>query len=151
MRALPEVSNKDMLAEFWEVYNSADLVTGHYIRRHDLPILNAELVEWGLDILPSKMTSDTKLDMYKRAGQPATLEHLAAMLEVTGEKYGMSQMMWRKANRLDDPQWVEYAKKRVSSDVALQMEVRDAMLERGLLKSPSMWHSVPGGVIIQEA
>src|SRR5690348_4789906 len=29
-----------MLEQFSEVYAAADLVTGHYIRNHDLPIIN---------------------------------------------------------------------------------------------------------------
>lgn len=148
---LPEVEPKEMLATFWEVYNSADLVTGHYIRRHDLPVLNAALIEYGLPLLPSKMTSDTKLDFAKRSGQPATLGHLGDVYGIDVPKYGMSQQMWRTANRLNDPAALEYTRKRVESDVLLQMNVRDAMIEAGHLKPPSMWHSIPGGLIIQEA
>lgn len=151
VRALPEVNPKDMLMEFWEVYNSADLVTGHYIRRHDLPLLNAGLMEYKLPILPSKQTHDTKLDLARRGGQPATLAHLGELYGIEVPKYGMSQQMWRTANRLNDPGFVEYAKKRVSSDVALQILVREALIEEGVLRPPSMWHSVPGGAIFVEA
>ena len=150
VRALPEVTPEEMLAEFRDAYESADLVTGHYIRRHDLPLVNAGLMEYGMPILPSKKTSDTKLDLARRAGTPATLEHLADMLGVKGKKYGMSQQMWRKANRLTDPEAIEYTKKRVSSDVVLQILVRNELLRLKLLKTPSFWHSVPGGLIVSE-
>jgi hypothetical protein len=145
VRVLPDVEPEEMLAEFRVAYEEADLVTGHYIRRHDLPIVNAGLMEYGMPILPSRKTSDTKLDLARRAGQPATLAHLADMLGVKGEKYGMSQSMWRKANRLNDAEAIEYTKKRVSSDVVLQILVRNELLRLGLLKTPSFWHSVPGG------
>jgi len=151
VRVLPEVTPEEMLHDFVEAYAAADIVTGHYIRRHDLPLVNASLMEYGMDLLPSKKTSDTKLDLAKRAGQPATLGHLGEMLGVKVPKYGMSQKMWRAANRLDDPDAIEYTKKRVTSDVALQILVRNELLKKKWLKVPSFWHSVAGGLIIQES
>ena len=38
----------EMLAGFAELYNQADIVTGHYIRKHDLPVLNGAMLEHGL-------------------------------------------------------------------------------------------------------
>jgi hypothetical protein len=35
-----EAMMHEMLLGFREMYNAADMVTGHYITRHDLPILN---------------------------------------------------------------------------------------------------------------
>jgi len=151
VRALPEVRPEEMLAEFRDVYESADLVTGHYIRRHDLPLVNAGLIEYGLAPLPSKKTSDTKLDLVRRAGQPATLEHLGTMLGIEVPKFGMSQQMWREANRLDNPEAIAYTKKRVSTDVILQILVRNELHRLKLLKAPSVWNSVPRGIIGYEA
>src|SRR6185436_10157697 len=37
-----------MLQFFVNRYNKADIVTGHYIRVHDLPIINGALMEFGL-------------------------------------------------------------------------------------------------------
>lgn len=37
----------DMLTAFRRMYDRADMVTGHYIRRHDLPIINGALLEHG--------------------------------------------------------------------------------------------------------
>lgn len=150
VRTLPDCTPEEMLAEFRDAYEQADIVTGHYIRRHDLPIVNAGLMEYGIPILPSRKTSDTKLDLARRAGQPATLEHLGAMLGIKSPKFGMSQKMWREANRLNSPEAIEYTKKRVSSDVVLQILVRNELLRLHLLKTPSFWHSVPGGTVLDE-
>src|ERR1044072_8614032 len=61
-----ESSARKMFATFVEAYNQADLVTGHFIRAHDLPMINGALVELGMDPLQPKLTSDTKLDLMKR-------------------------------------------------------------------------------------
>src|SRR4051794_15706557 len=55
-----------ILEEFVKMYNEADIVTGHYIRRHDLPIVTTALSEFGMSPLSPKDTSDTKLDLKKR-------------------------------------------------------------------------------------
>ena len=51
-----EASYREMLEAFVAAYNQADMVTGHYIRRHDLPILNGALVEEGMPPLAAKLT-----------------------------------------------------------------------------------------------
>src|SRR4051812_23723135 len=33
-------NESDMLTDFLDAYDRADIVTGHYIRKHDLPLLN---------------------------------------------------------------------------------------------------------------
>ena len=91
---------KRMLERFCEVYAEAGMVTGHYIRKHDLPIINGALMEFGLPGLTEKLTCDTKLDMVKKADIPATQEHLSQMFGVRAAKYHMTQAMWREANRL---------------------------------------------------
>ena len=55
-----------MLQEFVKAYDEAQLVTGHFIRGHDLPMVNGGLMELGLPTLHRKLTSDTKLDLTKR-------------------------------------------------------------------------------------
>src|SRR5687768_13914464 len=57
---------KTMLIAFKARYDAADMVTGHYIRRHDLPIINGALMEFGLPGLGPKLTCDTRLDMHKK-------------------------------------------------------------------------------------
>lgn len=128
----------EMLLRFVTRYNQADLVTGHYIRRHDLPILNGALLEIGLPTLGPKMTSDTKLDMVKKGDIPATQEFLVETFAVGQGKYHMTQTKWREANRLT-PAGIALAEKRVTGDVLDHIAMRDQMLKRGLLGRPRMW------------
>lgn len=128
----------EMLLRFVTRYNQADLVTGHYIRRHDLPILNGALLEIGLPTLGPKMTSDTKLDMVKKGDIPATQEFLVETFAVGQGKYHMTQTKWREANRLT-PAGIALAEKRVTGDVLDHIAMRDEMLKRGLLGRPRMW------------
>jgi hypothetical protein len=134
-----EMSGIDMLTRFVARYNEADMVTGHYIRKHDLPIINAMLMEVGLPGLEPKLSCDTKLDMTKKADLPATQEFLLEALDVPARKYHMTQRDWREANRLS-PEGLHKTRERVASDVRGHMELRLAMLERGLLKGPRVWN-----------
>jgi len=138
----------DMLEIFRERYDQAGMVTGHYIRRHDLPIINGALYELGLPLLGKKLTCDTKLDMFKKSDVPATQEFLLETLQVKDiygkplSKFHMSQSDWREANRLVPKGLVKTAE-RVSSDVYAHMAMREEMLRRGMLRAPSYWN--PGG------
>lgn len=140
--------SRTMLLRFCERYNEADLVTGHYIRRHDLPIINGALYEFGLPLLQPKLTCDTKLDMFKKADIPATQEFLLETLDVRDaygkpfRKFHMSQTNWREANRLTD-KGIQETAERVTSDVYAHMALRKEMLRRGMLRAPSLWN--PGG------
>jgi hypothetical protein len=129
---------EQMLEAFCERYRLADVVTGHYIRKHDLPIINGALVELGLPVLAPKLTCDTKLDMVRKADIPASQEFLLETLGVGEGKYHMTQAKWRKANRLT-PEGIAEAERRVSSDVRDHAEMRAEMLRRGLLRPPKMW------------
>jgi hypothetical protein len=143
-----EDAERAMLTGFAMRYDEADMVTGHYIRRHDLPIINGALYELGLPLLGSKLTCDTKLDMFKKADVPATQEFLLETLhvkDVYGKpigKFHMSQSDWREANRLT-PEGLRKTAERVSSDVYAHIAMREVMLRRGMLRPPSMWN--PGG------
>ena len=129
---------REMLLGFREMYDAADLVTGHYVRRHDLPILNGGYMDMGLPILGPKLTQDTKLDMVSKADIPATQEYLADMLALAERKHHMSQWAWRSANRLTVEGRAK-AEKRVTRDVRQHMKLRVAMLKAGLLKAPRVW------------
>jgi hypothetical protein len=146
VRALGEVSQRKMLQDFVKAYDEAGLVTGHYIRRHDLPIINGALYEHGLPLLSDKLTSDTKLDMFTKADLPATQEYLLELLGTTCPlgiplvKYHMTQPMWREANRLTK-KGIELTKTRATTDVHAHSHMRDDMLARGWLSAPRMWYS----------
>jgi hypothetical protein len=126
----------DALEDFSAAYRAADMVTGHYMRVHDLPIINGALMEYGLLGLPAKLTSDTKLDLRHLSGISKSQESLSATLGIKAPKIHMSQHDWRRANRLEH---VELAEVRCVSDVRQHQELRLALLRRGLLKPPKMW------------
>lgn len=138
----------DLLEKFLVRYDQADMVTGHYIRKHDLPIINGALYELDMPLLDPKLTCDTKLDMFTKADVPATQEFLLETLHVADvyghpvRKYHMSQSDWREANRLT-PEGIQKTKERVASDVFGHMRLREEMLKRGMLRAPRMWN--PGG------
>jgi len=127
-----------MLSKFIERYNEADIVTGHYIRMFDLPQINGAVLEFGLGKLEDKLTSDTKMDLVKKGDIPATQEYLAELFELEHPKIQMSQVKWRKANRLT-PEGIRETFQRVSGDVRQHMELRAVLLEKGLLKGPKIW------------
>lgn len=131
-------SRDEMLLAFLRAYQQADVVTGHYIRRHDLPILNAALLEAGLSTLSSKMTQDTKLDLIKRSDLATSQEALGAMFGLEFPKVQMTQDDWREANRLT-PEGLERTRDRVVGDVQQHKALRLALLREGLLKPPTLW------------
>jgi hypothetical protein len=131
-------SQRKMLRAFREMYEQADGVTGHYIRKHDLPIVNGALMELGLPPLGPKLTCDTKLDLKKRAGISGSQENLAAMLEVPKPKVKMNTATWREANRLT-PEGIEATKARVIGDVVQHKALRRRLIELDLLGPPRMW------------
>lgn len=128
---------EEILTEFVKMYDEADMVVGHYIRKHDLPIINGALMELGMPQLKPKLTHDTKLDMVKKASIPATQEYLCELLGIPFQKVHMTQADWREANRLT-PKGIEATRRRVTGDVLGHMMMRAGMLERGLLRSPSI-------------
>ena len=137
-RLLGEVDGEAILDWFVNLYDQADIVTGHYIRRHDLPIINGSLLELGRAPLSPKLVSDTKIDLRYRTGVSASQESLAAMLGVPAPKVHMTQADWREGNRLT-AKGLEATKKRVVGDVKQHMLMRKALIERGWLRPPSMW------------
>ena len=129
---------EEILDHFVERYNEADIVTGHYIRRHDLPHINGALLELGKPQLQPKLTIDTKMDMYKKQGIPATQEYLGILLNIPAPKIHMTQDDWREANRLT-PDGITKTKTRVEGDVIQHMLMRNEMQKRGLLKAAKVW------------
>lgn len=131
-------TKRQMLERFVSAYDAADTVVGHFIRAHDLPIINGELMEQGMAPLAPKMTHDTKLDMVKRKGISASQENLSRMLGLPAEKAHMSNADWRLANRLL-PEGLALTEVRVRSDVTQNIQMRAEMLKRGMLGPPRIW------------
>lgn len=116
----------------------ADIVTGHYCRKHDLPMLNGAMLERGLPPLPELLVHDTHGDLVRRKDLSASQESLAGMLGLPEPKHHMSQTEWRAANRLT-PEGIAYARKRVVSDVIQHKALRKRLIEAGALRAPRRW------------
>lgn len=136
--ALGQVDAEEMLLGFKRLYDLADGVCGHFIRKHDLPILNGALLELGLPTLGPKLTCDTCLDLVRKKDMSASQESLGEMFGLSHPKEHMSQPAWRKANRLT-PEGIKETRRRVIGDVRQNVALRSAMLARGLLKPPRVW------------
>ena len=127
-----------LLAWFRNLWDEADAVTGHYIRRFDLPILNGALLEHGFPLLTPKLVSDTKGDLVAREGMSASQENLSLMFKLGAKKYHMADYDWRAIARLE-PDAMEECRKRVISDVRQHKALRKALIKAGALHPPRVW------------
>ena len=137
---LGETELPEILRLFVEAYQQADMVTGHYIRGHDLPMINGALMECGMAPLPEKLVQDTKVDLMRLKGLSQSQESLGAMFRLERPKVVMNQSKWRAANRLT-PEGLAEVRQRVTGDVQQHMELRQKLLELGYLAPPTMWRS----------
>ena len=132
-------SRLDMLRAFKKAYDEADMVVGHYIRKHDLPLTNAAMVENGLATLGPKLTIDTRDDLQRWKDVPKSLEYLASMLGVSDGKHHLTAHEWRHANRLS-PDGRGHTYKRVTTDVEVTRNVYKELVKRGLIvRLPKVW------------
>jgi hypothetical protein len=127
-----------MLEMFRAAFDEADMVTGHFIRGFDLPLLDGALMRLGLPALGPKLTQDTKLDLAKTSGLSKSQENLGAMFELKHPKFPMNTALWAESNMLL-PNGIRLAKKRVVSDVEQHIEMRNVMVSRGYLRPPVLW------------
>ena len=137
---LGETKLADILRAFRPVYEQADMVTGHFIRGHDLPMVNGAMMELGMPPLPDKMTQDTKLDLMRSKGISLSQESLGAMLKLEQPKVQMNQAKWRAANRLE-PDGLALVRERVIGDVRQHIELRQRLLDAGYLSGGVKWRS----------
>jgi hypothetical protein len=135
---LGEMELPDMLAAFTRAWDEADLVTGHFIRGFDIPLIQGALTEQRMPTLRDKMTHDTKLDLVRRHGISGSQENIGSMLGLSYPKVGMNQTTWRAANRLT-PDGLEEVRKRAIGDVQQHIEMRAKLLELGYLAAPKKW------------
>jgi hypothetical protein len=133
-----EMAREDAFTIFADVLESAGLVYGHNIRRHDLPMFNAHLLRCGMRTLHPLLTTDTLRDLPSRGGMAASLDNLVSMYGISGKKFKLSQHDWEVANELGEA-GLALTRKRVSSDVRLQERLRKQLLEVGALKPARRW------------
>lgn len=137
---LGETDLIDILRRFVDAFNTADMVTGHYIIGHDLPMVNGALMECGLPPLPDRLVQDTKVHLITAKGISKSQESLGAMFHLDAPKVQMNQSKWRAANRLT-PAGLAEVRQRVVGDVRQHIELRQTLLDRQLLRAPSVWRS----------
>lgn len=135
---LGETDPITMLQAFRAAYEQADMVTGHYIRGYDLPMVNGALTEYQLPVLGDKLTQDTKIDLVRRQGLSGSQENIGTMLKLEHPKVKMDQAKWRDANRLT-PEGIALTRQRVRGDVLQHIEMRRRLLELGYLGTPVLW------------
>lgn len=140
VRLLGEVELPAILREFVSAYNQADMVTGHYITGHDLPMLNGALMECRMPPLRDVLVQDTKTNLMRSKGISLSQESLGAMFRLEHGKVSMNQIKWRAANRLTKEGLAE-VRQRVVGDVRQHMALRRELLEVGYLAPPKMWRS----------
>ncbi len=128
----------DMFRAFLRVYDEADMVTGHYIVKHDLPLLNDHCIRLGFEPLGSKLVQDTMTGFMKVKGLGKGQENLGALLGLDEGKHHMTGTSWRQANTLSDA-GREETRKRVVDDVVQHKALRAVLVERNLLKAPRLW------------
>ena len=140
VRLLGETDLPAILTEFVAAFRLADMVTGHYITGHDLPMLNGALMECRMAPLPDKMVQDTKTHLIRSKGLSMSQESLGAMFRLDHQKVQMNQIKWRAANRLT-PKGLAEVRKRVVGDVRQHILLRRELLAAGYLAAPKMWRS----------
>ena len=137
---LGEAELPDILRAFCAAYEQADVVTGHFILGHDLPMINGALMEFGMPALSDKLVSDTKVHLLRAKGLSKSQESLGAMFHLDHDKVQMNQFKWRAANRLT-PEGLNYVRERVAGDVRQHIALRAKLLEGGYLSGPRLWKS----------
>jgi hypothetical protein len=129
-----------ILQSFVDVYRRADMVTGHFITGHDLPMVNGALMECRMPPLPDKKVWDTKTHLVRSKGLSLSQESLGAMFRLDRAKVQMNQSKWRAANRLTAEGLAEVTK-RVMGDVKQHMALLRELDANGYLTPPRMWRS----------
>ena len=137
---LGETDLPTILQAFRSAYDAADMVTGHYILGHDLPMLNGALMEHRMPSLAEKLVQDTKVHLVRTKGMSMSQESLGAMFRLDHAKVVMNQIKWRAANRLA-PEGLSEVRERVTGDVRQHIELRRELLRLGYLGCPAVWKS----------
>lgn len=120
--------------EFRQLWDQADFVVGHNIKRHDRKILDGLYTALGLPLLSGKRMVDTYMDQPKMHGLSRSLENLAARWDCPVQKLHLSEYDWERAYD-EIPAAVELMRRRVLSDVDISIWLFHELRQRKLL----MW------------
>lgn len=125
-----------MLGRFRELYDEADMVLGHNIRKFDLPLLNAEMLRHELPALTAKLSQDTLRDLFRTKGMKRDQENLGKHLGIDTEKQHMAWQDWQDAYA--EPEWAGI-RSRAAVDVRMHKEMWADMRRQGWLRAPRVW------------
>ena len=125
----------EMLYDLLTAIEDADMVTGHNLIRFDLPVLNSECLRLGMEPLRPVMVQDT-MRLVKTKGFKKGQDNLSELLDVPIKKQSMTWQEWEQAYEEDG--W-KFAVSRCTSDVAAHKMMRATLIEKGWLKTPTMW------------
>ncbi len=130
-------NERHMLLAFLAALDQADIVTGHYIRKHDLPLVVDHCVRAGLPLPKAVLTQDT-MDMVSIKGLGKSQENLATTFGLAAEKHHMCGSSWRTANSLSR-EGQAGTRKRVVDDVIQHKALREELIARNMLRPPRPW------------
>jgi len=128
----------NILARFFAYFNAADVVVGHYIRKHDLPLLSDHAFRFGIHMASPVTTQDTMLDFVKVKGLGKSQDNLAETLGLPEPKHHMTGAGWRVANTLTE-RGRAGTRTRVTADVEQNKALYRELRSRGALKTPKEW------------
>ena len=129
---------REGVLRFLKDYEKADMVTGHFIRGFDLPLINGTCIRLKVKPMKQKLSHDTKNDLITMQGLSKSQENLGAMLQLEHKKVLMNTMKWEIANTLS-PEGRIHTKERVVGDVNQHIEFRQELIEREALLPPRLW------------
>lgn len=119
--------------EFREMWDAADFVLGHNIRRHDRRLLDGHYTVLGLPLLAEKKMVDTYLDQPRMEGLSRSLENLAGRWASPIPKLHLTEYDWERAYD-GIPEAVALMRRRVTTDVRISIWLFHELVRRGLLK-----------------
>jgi hypothetical protein len=122
-------------------YEPADMVAGHNIRDHDLPIINAAMLRCDLPPLGAKLTLDTLRDLVPLKGVGRSLEALCVYFGLDEHKHHIAEAEWEDLWSMDTPARRAEVVERCSSDVRINMALGKLLANRGWLKPPKVWRT----------
>jgi DNA polymerase elongation subunit (family B) len=124
-----------MLAPLLAALSEADMVTGHNIRRFDLPVIQAEVMRLGLPSLEPVLAQDT-IKLRTSKGFKKGQDNLGRLYRIADEKLALDWQAWQDA--YDEDGW-QTIRDRAESDVKMHKQLRAALLEHDYLKEPRRW------------
>lgn len=123
---------REQAEKFRRVWEDADFVLGHNIRRHDQKLLDGFYASLDLPLLSRKRQVDTYCDQPKMQGFSRSLENLAARWGCPEEKLRLSEYDWQRAYD-GVPEGLALMRERVESDVRISIWLWQELKERGLM------------------